>query len=408
MIGIAWALLGGFFLGTFALPSKYIKNFAWENTWGSFFLFAMLIVPVGFACLVVNDLWATFGDFSAMTIFGVMALSFLWGCGFCCWGYGLSMVGLSLGYALTMGTMALVGSMLPFFLDKNADAGSTGGMIVILGILVCIGGVALNGLAGVKRDKSQGGEDTDDEEAAEETAGGAAEESGGTSGKKKGILAGLLVCVLAGVLSSGLNIAFHVGGHAEWQGGDEDVAKIKAAQIAEATADAKLDQAAKDKKIKKIEDNKVTGIGTISMYKFKNESWQAGLSTWTLVFLGGLISSVGFSCYLLCKNKTWSGFGVAASGRNLFFALIMAIGHFLCIFFYGLGATALGDLGTSVAFAIFQASSVIIGISLGFFTGEWKGASDDSKRWLYIGLSVLILGIVIVSYGKYAISAAAA
>ena len=121
-IGIAWALLGGFFLGTFALPSKYIKNYAWENTWGAFFFFAMLVVPVGFAALVVNGLWATFGDVSGATIFGVMALSFLWGCGFCCWGYGLSKVGLSLGYALTMGTMCLVGSMLPFFLGHAADA----------------------------------------------------------------------------------------------------------------------------------------------------------------------------------------------------------------------------------------------------------------------------------------------
>jgi len=389
-IGIAWALLGGFFLGTFALPSKYIKNYAWENTWGSFFLFAMLVVPVGFAWLAVNDLWATFGDVSGLAVFGVMALSFLWGIGFCCWGYGLSMVGLSLGYALTMGTMCLVGSMVPFFLGQS-DAGSTGGMIVILGILVCIGGVAVNGFAGVQREKSQGGG-----------------ESNEGSGKKKGILAGLLVCVLAGVLSSGLNVAFFVGGQAEWVGGETDIATYKAKQIAEVNTSTEIAAADKSKKITDINEAKVQGIGTISRIKYKNATWQSDLSTWTLVFLGGFLSSVGFSVFKLCKNKTWSGFKNAGSSKNLIFALVMAIGHFLCIFFYGLGATALGDLGTSVAFAIFQASSVIIGISLGFFTGEWKGASEASKRWLYIGLSVLILGIVVVSYGKYAISVAGA
>lgn len=344
--GIALALLGGLFLGTFALPSKYIKDYAWENTWGSFFLFAMLIVPVGFAILVVNNLWATFGEVSGGIIFGVMALSFLWGCGFCCWGYGLSMVGLSLGYALTMGTMALVGSMLPFFLGSAADAKTLGGVIVILGILVCIAGVAVNGYAGTQREKSQ-------------TAG----ETEGRP-KKKIMLAGLLVCVLAGVLSSGLNVAFHVG-------------NVKG----------------------KIYDISL-GLG--------NAPWQAGLSTWTLVFLGGLISSVGFSCILLCKNKTWKGFKVAASGRNLVLTFLMAAAHFLCIFFYGMGATALGKLGTSVAFAIFQSFAVILGISLGFFTGEWKGASDRSKRWLFIGLTVLILGIIIVSCGNYAITVAKA
>jgi len=390
IIGIAWALLGGLFLGTFALPSKYIKNYAWENTWGSFFLFAMLIVPVGFACMAVNDLWATFGHVSPLIVFGVMALSFLWGCGFCCWGYGLSMVGLSLGYALTMGTMCLVGSMLPFFLGHAADAGTVGGVFVIIGILICIGGVAINGYAGMQRDKSQVSEETDEQ-----------------SGKKKGMLTGLLVCVVAGVLSSGLNVAFHVGSNAEWIDGADEIATFKAGEIEKVKAEG-IDQAAKDKKIKAINKKEVKGINSISKIKYENATWQSDLSTWTLVFLGGLISSVGFSCFLLCKNKTWGGFKNAGSGKNLFLTLIMAIGHFLCIFFYGLGATALGDLGTSVAFAIFQASSVIIGISLGFFTGEWKGASEKSKRWLYIGLSILILGIVVVSYGKYAISAAKA
>jgi hypothetical protein len=221
------------------------------------------------------------------------------------------------------------------------------------------------------------------------------------------MLAGLLVCVLAGVLSSGLNVAFHVGGQAEWVGGEADIAAHKAEQVAEVKKSTDT-AAVKDKKIAAIKEAKVQGIGTISAIKYKNVSWQAGLSIWTLIFLGGFLSSVGFSVFKLCKNKTWGGFKVAGSSKNLIFAFIMAAGHFLCVFFYGLGATALGDLGTSVAFAIFQASSVVLGISLGFFTGEWKGASDKSKRWMFIGLSVLILGIVVVSYGKYAIMAAKA
>ncbi len=381
--GIALALLGGLFLGTFALPSKYIKNYAWENTWGSFFLFAMLVVPVGFAALAVNSLWATFGFVSPMMVFGVMALSFLWGCGFCCWGYGLSMVGLSLGYALTMGTMALVGSMLPFFLGSADKLPTVGGIMVVAGILVCIIGVAINGFAGMLREKSQVPDETEGEP------------------KKKTMLAGLLVCVLAGVLSSGLNIAFHVGSNAECTAGAEDIAEIKAAQIAEVTANKELDQPAKDEKIKDIKEKKVTGINTVSRYKFDNASWQADLSTWTLVFLGGLLSSVGFSVIMLCKNKTWKGFKVEGSCRNLVLTFLMAAAHFLCIFFYGMGATALGKLGTSVAFAIFQSFAVILGISLGFFTGEWKGASGKSKGWLFVGLTVLILGIVIVSFGRF-------
>ena len=342
MIGIGWTMLGAVFLGTFALPSKYIKNYQWENTWGAFFFFGMLVVPVGFACLAVDGLWAGYADVPGLVIFGVMALSFLWGCGFCCWGYGLSLLGLSIGYSLTMGTMALVGSMVPFFLGNAEMALTLPGMVVIGGILVCIIGVALNGYAGLLREKSLA--------AVEAQAGVEAE-------KRKNVLLGLFVCVLAGVLSSGLNIAFHIG-------------------------------------------NNVGKIAEISETQFGNAPWLAGLSTWTLVFLGGMISSVGFSFILLCKNNTWKTFAVEGSGKNLLLVLVMAVGHFACIFFYGIGGWKLGPLGTSVGFAIFQSGSLLIGNGLGLFTGEWKGASRLSKCWLATGLATLILGIVVVSVGN--------
>ena len=338
VIGVGLTMLGALFLGTFALPSKYVKNYAWENTWGAFFLFAMFVVPVGFAALVVTKLVAGYAGISGGVIFGVLALSFLWGCGFCAWGTGLSMVGLSLGYSLTMGTMALVGSMVPFFLGNAAMAATTPGMVVIGGILVCMVGVGISGYAGIQREKSQGGG---------ETEGGA---------KKSSMLAGVIVCVVAGVLSSGLNIAFHIG-------------------------------------------NNVGGIAAASE-ALGNPAWIASLSTWTLVFIGGGISSVVYSAILLFKNKSWGKFKVAGTGRNLFFAFLMAAGHFLCIFLYGIGGWKLGALGTSVGFAIFQSGSLIIGNGLGIFTGEWKGSSSTSRKWLALGLAILIGGIVVVSVGN--------
>jgi L-rhamnose-H+ transport protein len=337
LIGMGWILLASVFLGTFALPAKYIKNYSWENTWGAFFFFAMLVVPVGFALIALNGLWQTYSQVPGNIIFGVMALGFLWGCGFCMWGYGLAMLGLSLGYALTMGTMALCGSMLPFFLGNAEKAATLGGMIIIAGILVCIAGVAINGVAGMKREK--------------------AFQAGAPAGQeKKNTLLGVIICVLAGLFSSGCNIAFHIGSSG--------------------------------------------GIDAISVKEFNNPAWMGGLSVWTLIFLGGLISSLGFSIIRLFQNNSWKNFGNAGTGLNLFLAFLMAVGHFACLFFYGVGAFTLGALGTSVGFAIFQSGSVLIGNGLGFMTGEWKGASSESKKWLAIGLTVLITGIIIVSIGN--------
>ena len=124
-----------------------------------------------------------------------------------------------------------------------------------------------------------------------------------------------------------------------------------------------------------------------------------------LIFIGGGISSCGFSLFLLCKNNSWKGFTNKGSCRNLVFTFIMAALHFGCLFFYGLGGHYIGLLGTSVGFAIFQSGSLLVGNGLGIFTGEWKGADGISKKWLVLGLATLIGGIVIVSFGNAMISA---
>jgi L-rhamnose-H+ transport protein len=337
--GMAWILLASAFLGTFALPAKYVRNYAWENTWGAFFLFAMLVVPVAFAAWLLQGLVPTYQQVSGSILFAVVALGFLWGAGFCLWGHGLARLGLSLGYALTMGTMALCGSMLPFFLGHADRAATRGGLVVIAGILVCIVGVAINGIAGVKRERAAAQRDA---------------VPGVVSPRP---IVGVVICVLAGLLSSGCNIAFHVG-------------------------------------------SSLGHIDRIAVDQYHNAPWLGGLAVWTLIFIGGLISSFGFAVIQLTRNGTWKNFGVAATPRNLGLALVMALGHFGCLYFYGLGGWKLGALGTSVGFAIFQTGSVLIGNGLGFLTGEWRDAAAESKRWLAGGLSVLIVGIVIVSAGN--------
>lgn len=338
-IGMVWILVASAFLGTFALPAKYVKEYRWENTWGAFFFFAMLVVPVGFAAVAMKGLWATYAQVPGGILFGVVALGFLWGCGFCLWGHGLARLGLGLGYALTMGTMALCGSMLPFFLGQSGRAGTRGGLVVILGILVCIAGVVLNGVAGMKREQAAGAS------------------AGPGAVAKQNTLTGVIICVLAGLFSSGCNVAYHIGGN-------------------------------------------LGHIDRIAVEQFHNPPWLAGIAVWTLIFLGGLISSFGFAAIQLTRHGTWACFSNPGTGRNLLLTFVMAVGHFACLFFYGLGGWMLGALGTSVGFAIFQSGSVLIGNGLGFMTHEWTGASAASRRWLAAGLTVLIGGIVIVSIGN--------
>ena len=77
IIGLAWILLASFFLGTFAFPEKLVKNFAWENTWGSFFFFAMWVVPLIFGFGFLDGLTETYQQVSSGVVFGVIGLGAL-------------------------------------------------------------------------------------------------------------------------------------------------------------------------------------------------------------------------------------------------------------------------------------------------------------------------------------------
>jgi hypothetical protein len=338
MIGLAWVLLASFFLGTFAFPGRLVKDYAWENTWGLFFVLAMWVVPLLFGFGTLNGLTETYRQVPSGILVAVIGFGAMWGIGFCMWGIGLTRIGFSLGYAITMGTMALVGSMLPFFLGNLEKINTPGGRTIIFGILVCIAGVAINGVAGVKREKH---ENSGKEKTLE----------------KKTMLTGVIICLLAGLFSSCINLAFHIGGT-------------------------------------------LGKINTICVEQYGNPVFLSGISVWVLVFIGGGISSISYTAFLLFKNKTWKGFAVKAAPRNFVCALVMALAHFGCLFFYGLGGWKLGALGTSVGFAIFQSGSILIGNLAGYMTGEWKNAGTEARRWSYGGLLVLVCGIVVVSIGN--------
>ena len=55
---------------------------------------------------------------------------------------------------------------------------------------------------------------------------------------------------------------------------------------------------------------------------------------------------------------------------NLMLAGVMAMLHFLILFFYGIGARYLGDLGTSVGWAAFLSCGLLIANLAGFMTAE--------------------------------------
>jgi len=336
VLGLGFVLLATVCNGTFALPPKFVRNWAWENTWGAFFILTLLALPAAVILATVHGPVATWSAVPPGCLIGVIGFGFLWGCGIVGFGIGVTELGLSLGFSIIISLSALLGSMVPLVTQHPEEVMTPGGLVITLGVLICIGGIAACGRAGVLRDRANSAHDGHRPRAADALA------------------KGLLVCVVAGVCSSGSNIAFSYG------------------------------QAIKE----------------VSQAQYGNPPWLATLAVWMLVFLGAFAACGSYATYLLFRNLTWRNFASPDASRNLLLAAAMAVLHFATLFSYGIGAHYLGKLGTSVGYASMMSCSLLVANAMGFMTGEWRGTSWPTRRWVFAGLLLLVLGILALTIGN--------
>ncbi|BCX46199.1 sugar/proton symporter [Haloferula helveola] len=187
--GITWALVAGLMLGLYALPGKFTKDFKEENTWGLFFMLTMFVVPLVATLLIMKGAGEIYAAPEVKAVLPKMvATSVLWGIGVMMWGKAIHHIGMSLGFSIFIGTVILVGSLLPFFVDGLPPQGAFAAILV--GLLFVLVGIVANGKAGMARenDSPKGADDG-----------------------KGSMSAGIMIAVSGGLLATGFSFANAVG-----------------------------------------------------------------------------------------------------------------------------------------------------------------------------------------------------
>lgn len=342
--GIIWALISGLMLGLYALPSKFTKDFKEENTWGFFFMQTMFLVPVLASLILMTGLGEIYSTPEVKAVLPVMIVSAaLWGTGVMMWGKAIHHIGLSLGFSLFIGTVILVGSVLPIGIsiaDKGLKAGlppTTILILILIGIGVVLLGVIFNGRAGLIR---EGEEKT--EQVSTESEG------------KKSMAAGIAIAVIGGLLATGFNVAFTVGG-----GPIQDA---------------------------------VVAAG--------NPQWMVSLGVMLVVFLSGGVVMGSYFAWQITSKKSWGSFKTPSFPLNAFLIFIMAFFHYAASVGYGYGAS-LFDLGPVVVYAIFNTTCLVVAVVSGLVTKEWMNASGKARNSLYIGLVSMVLGVGVLAASQY-------
>ncbi len=340
VLGFGFLIIGAICGGSFGLPSKFVKkDTPWEVLWGPFFFFVTILIPVVVAPLVVNDLGGVYSRVGTSTIIPVLVFGLLWGLGSMTLGMSFSFIGLSLAYALNYGAQMAFGFLIPMLLFDAHQILTSHGCLFLAGVAVCLIGVTVSGRAGILKDRSLK-EDGFDSDKADSSA-----------TKQPKILIGLVIAVVSGVLCACYAVAVRFAGPIG-------------------------DQA-----------------------ELSNPKWAAAWAVTAMILWGGAVSSCLYCAVQLTRNRTWGRLSRPGVGRILLLAAIMAVLHDAAIFFFGLGALNVGDLGVSVGYPVFMSFAIIVGNFHGFRTHEWKGASRESIIWIILGIALLIAGVCLLAQG---------
>jgi L-rhamnose-H+ transport protein len=260
--------------------------------------------------------------------------SFLWGIGVMMWGKAINHIGLSLGFSLFIGTVILIGSLLPFVVDTIPPTNTF--VTILVGLAIVLIGVIANGKAGLIREKDQ------------KDAGELEQEGKGS------MITGILIAVIGGLLATGFSYANAVG--------------------------------------RPIIHEACQAAG--------NPEWVTAVGVMFPIFISGGVVMTFFFAYEITKKKSWGTFKSPNFVKNLGLIAIMAVFHYAASALFAYAASKLGASGNTVGYAIFNTSCVATAIVSGLITKEWVQASSKARTFLYVGLTCMVTGIVIIAIGN--------
>ncbi len=113
------------------------------------------------------------------------------------------------------------------------------------------------------------------------------------------------------------------------------------------------------------------------------------------VIFGGFFVNAGYALFLLFKNKSFALFRHVQI-KPVTGSIAAGLFWFGGIGLYAIATAYLGELGTSVGYAINLATGIIATNVLGIATGEWKGAGSAIKIQL-LSMAVLVAGIIVIA-----------
>lgn len=340
-LGILLALIAGTLNGMFALPMKLNKNWAWENNWFLFSFLSMLIFPIVILVLSIPKPVELLGSLPLYNILIGLFCGILSYGGSLLFGISLGFIGIALSFTLLVGSMSIIGVLLPLIIFNNNVLFSTGGIFILSGVLLFLISLFFSFRAGQLKEASLKNQNIKN------------------IIEKSSIQKGMILAIAGGTLSGLLSLAMNMN----WA--------------------------------KEIVDNAVQ-IGNANLSYASN-------AVLFIILIGGSIPNLSYCIFLLNKNKNWRLY--KSNNLILYWIAILATGLIYSastgLWGISISEKMLGDLGPSIGWALFIGMIVISSNISGYFTGEWKSAGNKALKYLFVSIGLIISALLLIGFGNY-------
>ncbi|MBN2180395.1 MAG: hypothetical protein JW715_00670 [Sedimentisphaerales bacterium] len=344
-LGVSLHSIGALSASSCYTPQKKTKQWAWEIYWVTQATFGWIIVPFVGAMLTIPNFFEVLRTAPSDAMLRSFVLGLIYGIGGLSFGLGIRYIGFSLNYTIAIGLSAGLGTLLPLIWNPNdgfvweiVGKFSTGpGLIVLAGITLSLIGIVFCGWAGALRERA-----------------------GGASPTAFSFKKGVPLAVLAGTLSAIFNYALLAG------------APLEAVAV----------------------EN-----GARELIKMNVVIPFACSGAWVASFL--------WCIFLIIRNRTGSQLvrlpDKSKGGLPFYYlmALLSGMMWYFQFFFYGIGHQFMGVAYGFTSWAIHMALLILFSNLYGKIFREWVGTDKLPRTILYIGMMIIIIATLIISYGNY-------
>lgn len=324
--------VGSFGQSSSYVPINKVRHWAWECFWLVQGVFAWLVFPFLGAQIGLPE-GVSLGElYSSAPIWKPIVFGALWGIGGLTFGLSMRYLGVALGQSIALGTCSAFGTLLPAMF-AGTDLFHGEGLILLLGVCITLAGITVIGFAGSLRTR------------------GLSEEERRAAVKDFALTKGLLVALLAGLMSACFALGLDAGGG-----------------IREAATAAGAD------------------------------SLVAGLPVILLVTLGGFVTNAAYCIFQNIRNRTFADYtavGCRDMANNLVFCALAGLLWYSQFFGLEMGKSLLTDSPVLLAFSwcILMSLNILFSNLWGLILKEWHGANKKTIAVLVAGLVILLFSV---------------